>query len=58
MTWTYRFELVSGLGAEPGEWTAKFNEVGKGGWEFVRMERLVVAGRGELQYAIFKRPVN
>jgi hypothetical protein len=55
MSWSYHFELVSGIGANPSEWTRKFNEVGKDGWEFVRIERLVVAGRGELQYAIFKK---
>jgi hypothetical protein len=55
MSWSYHFELVSGMGAGPSEWTKKFNEVGKDGWEFVRIECLVVAGRGELQYAIFKK---
>jgi hypothetical protein len=46
------------MGANPAEWTMKFNEVGKGGWEFVRIERLVVPGRGELQYAIFKKSID
>ena len=58
MSWSYRFELVSGMGANQAEWTTKFNEVGKGGWEFVWIEQLVVAGRGELQYAIFKKAIG